>query len=71
MDMILPADGDAEQLNVFGRNLNTVIQTLKFVVPEFVANSDCRSKARTGSVKGGLRLQISMKEQAHWYGRKL
>ena len=27
--MSLPTDGDTEQLNVFGRNLNTVIRTLK------------------------------------------
>lgn len=69
--IILPTDGVAEQLNVFGRNLNTVIRTLKFVVPVFIANSDCRSRAKIGSVKGGLRLQTSMREQAHWYGRKL
>lgn len=69
--MISPTDGDAEQLNVFGRNLNTVIRTLKLVVTVSIANSNCRSRAKTGSVKGGLQLQISMREQARWYGRKL
>ena len=69
--MISPTDHDVEQLNVFGRNLNTVVQTLKIRGIVAVANSDCRLRAKTGSVKGGLRLQISMREQAPWYGRKL
>ena len=69
--LITPTDGDTEQLNVFGRNLNTVIRTLMFVVPVSIANSECRSRAKIGSVKGGLRLQTSMREQARWYGRKL
>lgn len=70
--MISPTDErDTEQLNVFGRNLNTVTQTLKFGVIVSIANSDCRSRAKTGSVKGGLRLPILMREQACWYGRKL
>lgn len=69
--VILPTDGDTEQLNVFGRNLNTVTQTLKFDVTVSIANGDCRSRAKTGSVKGGLRLQTSTREQARWYGRKL
>ncbi len=66
-----PTDGDAEQLNVFGRNLNTVVPTLGFVVTGSMTNTDCRSRAKTGSVKGGSRPPISMREQARWYGRKL
>ena len=51
--MNLPTNGDAEQLNVFGRNLNTVIRTLKIDVTVPIPNHDCRSKAKTGSGKGG------------------
>ena len=69
--MSLPTDGDTEQLNVFGRNLNTVIRTLKLDVTVPIPNNDCRSKAKIGSVTGGLRLQILTREQARWYGRKL
>ena len=68
---ISPNDGDTEQLNVFGRNVNTVILTLKFGLTASKANNDSRSRAKTGSVTGGLRLQISMRELARWYGRKL
>ncbi len=69
--MISHTDEDTEQLNVFGRNLNTVIRTLKLIVTVFVANIDYRSRAKTGSVKGGLRLRVSMREQALSYGKKL
>ena len=62
--MNLPPDGNTEQLNVFGRNLNTVIRTLKLEVTVPISNNDCRSKAKTGSVKDGLRPQISTREQA-------
>ena len=34
--MISHSDGDTEQLNVFGRNLNTVIRTLKLNVTDCV-----------------------------------
>ncbi len=69
--MVSPTDGDAEQLNVFGRNLNTVVPSLGFGVTASIANSDCRLRAKTGSVKGGSRPRISTREQARWYGRKL
>ena len=69
--MSVPTDGDTEQLNVFGRNLNTVIRTLKLEVTESIPNNDCRLKAKTGSVKGGLRPQTLTREQALWCGRRL
>ena len=52
-----------EQLNVFGRNLNTVSRKCNFHVI-FVADNDCRSKVKTGNVKGGLPLQTSTRELA-------
>lgn len=61
--MSAPTDTVTEQLNVFGRNLNTVSRISKYNVIS-PADSDCRSKAKTGSVKGGLPLQTSMRELA-------
>ena len=61
--MITPTDAITEQLNVFGRNLNTVSQKYNFHVI-FVADNDCRSKVKTGNVKGGLPLQTLMRELA-------
>ena len=69
--MISLTDGFTEQLNVFGRNLNTVIWSLSLDMTVSIAYSDYRSRAMTGSVTGGLRLQVSTSEQARWYGRKL
>ena len=57
-------DANIEQLNVFGRNLNTVSQICNFHAI-FVTDSDCRSKVKTGNVKGDLQLQISTRELAH------
>ena len=59
-----------EQLNIFGRNLNTVSQKFDFHVIS-IADSDCRSKVKIGNVKGGLPLQTSTREPARWYGRRL
>ena len=56
-------DEITEQLNVFGRNLNTVSPKYNFHVT-FVADNDRRSKVKTGSVKGDSPLQISMRERA-------
>ena len=56
--MNAPTDAITEQLNVFGRNLNTVSRISKLHVI-FVTDDDCRSKAKTGSVKGGLPLRTS------------
>ena len=56
-------DEITEQLNVFGRNLNTVSPKYNFRVT-FVADNDRRSKVKTGSVKGDSPLQISMRERA-------
>ena len=63
-------DAFTEQLNVFGRNLNTVSRKYYLHVI-FVADNDCRLKVKTGNVKGGLPLQTSMRELARWYGRRL
>ena len=59
--LIAYTDLNTEQLNVFGRNLNTVSRICNFHVI-FIADSDRRSKVKTGNVKGDLRLQISTRE---------
>lgn len=58
-----PTDAVTEQLNVFGRNLNTVSRISRYNFIS-VANSDFRSKAKTGSVKGGLPLRTLTRELA-------
>lgn len=50
--MSAPINTVTEQLNVFGRNLNTVSRFWKYNVIS-LADSHCRSKAKTGSVKDG------------------
>lgn len=61
--MSAPTNTVTEQLNVFGRNLNTVSRFWKYNVIS-LADSHCRSKAKTGSVKDGLPLQTSTRELA-------
>ena len=61
--MLTRTDAITEQLNVFGRNLNTVSRIYKIFII-FVADNDCRSKVKTGNVKGGLPLQTSTRELA-------
>ena len=46
-------NGDTEQLNVFGRNLNTVIRIWNLSQLRLIADNDCRSRAKIGSVKDG------------------